>query len=75
MLRANAHDAHLCWLAALAGDCYALATTGFVTVTSAAPPWTRTFDLTFVEGHVTGSIQAPNCDALDPNSTQLGFYE
>jgi len=47
------------------------ATAGTVTVTAVTAPITGTFDLTFPDGHVTGSFTAPSCAALDPNRTPL----
>jgi hypothetical protein len=44
------------------------ATSGTVTVTSTSPP-EATFDLTFSDGHITGSYRATQCNALDPNSS------
>jgi hypothetical protein len=48
-----------------------LATSGTVTVTSATSPIAGTFDITFPDGHITGSFHAPACAALDPNRTPL----
>jgi hypothetical protein len=48
------------------------ASAGSVTVTSASDPVQLTFDLTFGSEHVTGSVHATSCAALDPNSTPLG---
>lgn len=45
------------------------ATSGTVTVTSVGDPMTATFDVTFPDGHITGSYRAPRCSALDPNSS------
>jgi hypothetical protein len=47
------------------------ATSGTVMVTSATAPLTGTFDVTFPDGHITGSLTAANCTALDPNRTPL----
>jgi hypothetical protein len=47
------------------------ATSGTVTLTSATPPLAGTFDVTFSDGHVTGSFAAASCTALDPNRTPL----
>ena len=47
------------------------ATSGTVTVTAVTAPISGTFDLTFADGHVTGSFIAPSCAALDPNRTPL----
>ncbi|MEP6862891.1 MAG: hypothetical protein ABJE66_19850 [Deltaproteobacteria bacterium] len=47
------------------------ATSGTVTVTSATAPLAGTFDVTFPDGHITGSFSAANCAALDPNRTPL----
>jgi hypothetical protein len=44
------------------------ATSGTVTVTS-TNPLEATFDLTFDDGHITGSYRATQCNALDPNSS------
>jgi hypothetical protein len=44
------------------------ATSGTVTVTSTSP-LAATFDLTFSDGHITGSYRAAQCNALDPNSS------
>ena len=46
------------------------ATAGTVTITSATPP-AGTFDVTFSDGHITGSFAAASCTALDPNRTPL----
>lgn len=47
------------------------ATSGTVTVTAVTAPMSGTFDLTFPDGHVTGSFTAASCAALDPNRTPL----
>ena len=47
------------------------ATSGTVTVTAVTAPISGTFDLTFPDGHVTGSFTAASCAALDPNRTPL----
>jgi hypothetical protein len=45
-----------------------LAGSGTVTVTSISP-LEATFDVTFSDGHITGSYRAAQCNALDPNSS------
>jgi hypothetical protein len=47
------------------------ATSGTVMVTSATAPFAATFDVTFPDGHITGSFTAADCTALDPNRTPL----
>lgn len=47
---------------------FEFATSGTVTVTSVSP-LQATFDVTFTDGHITGSYDAAQCAALDPNSS------